>query len=72
LDRQAAGSRKPISPTGQGVNPPKSEFLGAVTCPKTDGAELSYLLDQSDQARCHLRFPSLLIDEHEVQVSVPH
>jgi hypothetical protein len=31
----------------KGTNPPKSEFLGAVTCPKTGGAEFSYPLDQS-------------------------
>jgi hypothetical protein len=58
-----------LSPA-KGVNLPKSEFLSVVTRPKTDGVELNYPLDQSGQAWCHLRFPSLLIDERGVQLPV--
>jgi hypothetical protein len=57
-------------PPDKGVNPPKSEFLGAVTHPKTGGVELSYPLDQSDHAQYHLWFPSLLIGEQGVQLHV--
>jgi hypothetical protein len=54
----------------KGVNSLNSEFLGAVTRSKTGGAELSNLLDQSGQARSHLQFPSLLIDEQGVQLPI--
>jgi hypothetical protein len=57
-------------PPAKGVNPLKSEFLNAVTRPKTDGTELSYPLDQSNQMWCHLRVPSFLIDERGVQLHV--
>jgi hypothetical protein len=42
-------------PTVKGANMLKGKFLDAVTHPKTDVAEFSYPLDQSDQMRCHLR-----------------
>jgi hypothetical protein len=57
-------------PMAKGANPSKSEFLGVVTCPKTDDVEISYPLDQSEQARCHLRSPSILIDKRGVQLHV--
>jgi hypothetical protein len=57
-------------PMAKGVNPPKSEFLGAVTCSKTGGVKFNYPLDQSDQARCHPRFLSLLSDKRGVQLPV--
>jgi hypothetical protein len=60
----------PISPDGQGANPPKGKFLNVVTRPKTGGKEFSYLLDQSGQARCHLWFSLLLIDKWGVQLHV--
>jgi hypothetical protein len=50
-------------PLAKGVNSLNSEFLGAVTCLKTNGVEFSYPLDQSGQAQCRLRFPLLLIDD---------
>jgi hypothetical protein len=59
-------------PPAKGANPMKTEFLGAVIRPKTGGTELSYQLDQSGQARCHLRFPSLLIDEQGIQLLFAH
>jgi hypothetical protein len=54
----------------KGVNPPKGKFLGAVTRPKTNGTEFNYPLDQSGHARCHLRFPSLLINKWGVQLPI--
>jgi hypothetical protein len=51
--------------TAKGANLSKSEFLGAVTRPKTGSMKFTYPLDQSIQALCHLRFPSLLIDNRE-------
>jgi hypothetical protein len=57
-------------PTAEGANPSMGKFLDAVTHPKIDGAEFGYPLYQSDQARCHIRFPSLLIDKRGVQLLV--
>jgi hypothetical protein len=57
-------------PSAKGLNLSKGKFLGAVTRPKTGGAEFDYPLDQSRQAWCHLRFPSLLIDKRGVQLPV--
>jgi hypothetical protein len=50
-------------PLAKRANPSKCKFLDAVTRPKIGGAEFSYLLDQSGQTRCHLWFPSLIIDK---------
>jgi hypothetical protein len=52
------------------VNLPKGKFLDTVIRPKTSGTEFSYPLDQSDQTRCHLRFPVLLMDKRGVQLLV--
>jgi hypothetical protein len=52
------------------VDPPKSKFLGAVACIKTEVTEFSHLLDQSSQAWCHLLLSPLIINEQRVQVSV--
>jgi hypothetical protein len=49
---------------------PKSKFLDPVACPKTDVMEYNHSLDQSSQARCHLWFFPLVINERREQVSV--
>jgi hypothetical protein len=54
----------------KGVNPPMGKFIDAMTCPKIDVVEFSYLLDHSSQARCHLRLSPLIIDERWEQMPV--
>jgi hypothetical protein len=68
-NRFTAWIGKPRAVIGQfllpakGVNPPKGKLLDAVTRPNIGSAEFGYPLDQSGQTRCHLRFPSLIIDK---------
>jgi hypothetical protein len=52
------------------VNSLKSKLFGAVVCLKTGVAEFSHPLDQSGQARCHLRLSSLVVNEQRKQMSV--
>jgi hypothetical protein len=75
-NRFTAWIGKPWAVIGQflllakGVNPPKGKLLDAVTRPNISSAEFGYPLDQSGQARCHLWFPSLIIDKWGVQLHV--
>jgi hypothetical protein len=57
-------------PPTKGANSLEGKFLGVVTLMKTGGAEFGYPLDLSGQTRCHLQFPSLIIDKWRVELPV--
>jgi hypothetical protein len=59
-----------LIPETKRENPLMSKLFSAMACPKTSIVELSHLLDQSGQARCHLRLSSLVVDERWEQMSV--
>jgi hypothetical protein len=52
------------------VNLSKSKLFGAVTCLKISVVEFSHPLDQSSQARCHLRLSPLVINEQRKHMYV--
>jgi hypothetical protein len=52
------------------VVPLNNKFFGAVACLKTSVVELSYLLDQSSQARCFLWLSPLLGNKWQEQMFV--
>jgi hypothetical protein len=56
------GIYKPISPDSRGANPPKVKFFSTVARLKTSLVEFSHLLDQSSQARGHLRLAPFVVD----------